>query len=139
MAALLRLPAGSFAAAAPPAVDAGDPVPPWVRLAGFLLLASCPTLHPAQTMLAATLASAADVQQGILGVPGVVQRSALPTGLLTRMAAALQAVGPPVLREGRPVAGRGPVAERAALRRLLRASGPVLGNTSRLHTAKSWH
>jgi hypothetical protein len=68
--------------------------PPWVHLASFLLRRACPSLHPAQTLLLATRSSAADVRQGVLGIPGLPQPRRIAPGALTRMACALQALGP---------------------------------------------
>jgi hypothetical protein len=70
------------------------PVPPWTRLAAYLLRQACPALHPAQTLLAATMSTPAAVQQGVLDAPALVQYRRLPQGPLTHLAVALQAVGP---------------------------------------------
>ena len=68
--------------------------PPWTTLAGILLRHACPSLHPAQTLLLATLASSADAAQGVLGLPALHQPYRFPPGIITFMAEALQALGP---------------------------------------------
>ena len=68
-------------------------VPRWVHLAAALLRHAVPSLHPAQTLLAATLSSGADVAGGVLGIAGPHQPHSLPNGPLTRMLVALQAAG----------------------------------------------
>jgi hypothetical protein len=68
--------------------------PPWTTLAAILLRHACPSLHPAQTLLCASLSRPTDVAQGILGLPSLHQPYRLPPGTLTHMAVALQAVGP---------------------------------------------
>ena len=69
--------------------------PPWVSLASALLRATCPSLHPAQTLLLATLAPAHAVARGDLCAPAPHhQPLPLPPGPLTRMAVALHALGP---------------------------------------------
>ena len=75
-------------------VGRAAPTPPWVQLAAFLLRRACPSLHPAQTLLLATQSTAVDVRQGVLGVPGLQQPLRIAPGALTRMACALQAMGP---------------------------------------------
>ena len=111
-AALMRHPAGHYTpgAAQPPGPDADAP---WVHFAGFLLRRACPAIHPAQALLASGFATADDIAGGVLGLPGVRQQVAFPPGPLTRMAVALQAVGPPVLRP--PPAGGPPPAVRGLL------------------------
>ena len=76
--------------------DADHPpaLPPWVTLAAAALRHCCPTLHPAQTLLCSTLSTPANAAQGVLGLPALHQPHRIPSGLLTRMAVALQAVGP---------------------------------------------
>ncbi len=69
------------------------PPPPWVHLASGLLRAACPTLHPAQALLASTLASPVDAAAGLVGPANMPLRSSLPPGPLTRMVQALQALG----------------------------------------------
>jgi hypothetical protein len=68
--------------------------PPWTTLAAILLRHACPSLHPAQTLLCATLSQPGDAAQGVLGIPSLHQPYRLPSGTLTHMAIALQAVGP---------------------------------------------
>lgn len=77
-----------------PQAHTQPPAPPqWVVLAAEALRSAVPTLHPAQTLMAATLSSAADIQRGVLEVANVVQRRALPSGPLLRMAVAVHAGG----------------------------------------------
>jgi hypothetical protein len=73
--------------------------PSWVQLADFLLRDLCPSLHPVQTLLAATLAPTADIGRGDLGLPDGVQLQCVPPGMLATLMTALQRVGPltPVL------------------------------------------
>ena len=79
----------------PPTDDANAQKPPlWTVLAEKLLMHACPHLHPAQTLLAATLASAVDASRGLIGPPSLPQPHRLPPGTLTHMASALQACGP---------------------------------------------
>ena len=118
-AALFSPPASPGSSPPPQAAAVGHAPAPWVCLAGFLLARACPTLHPAQTLLAMTLSTAADAAQGVLGLPGVVQPFALPHGPLTRMAVAFQAVGPLAVR---PSAAPVPV---AGVRALLATAQPA--------------
>jgi hypothetical protein len=75
-------------------ISPSSPHPPlWTHLAAALLSHCCPALHPAQTLLAATLATPDLVAAGALGLP-VPQPHRLPPGTLTHMAVALQALGP---------------------------------------------
>ena len=67
-------------------------IPPWTSLASALLQHACPTLHPAQTLLAATLASPDQVAQGVLDITSLQQPHRIPPGTLTNMAVALRAV-----------------------------------------------
>jgi hypothetical protein len=81
-----------------PRPPAASPTPPWVSLATVLLCHACPALHPAQTLLSATVSTPDDVAAGTLGAVsarGVAQPHCLPPGVLTRMAVALCALGPP--------------------------------------------
>ena len=71
-----------------------SPQPPWVNLAATLLRHACPSLHPAQTLLAATLSSPSDIALGVLGLPGLAQPHRLSPGLITLLASSLQALGP---------------------------------------------
>jgi hypothetical protein len=64
-----------------------------VLLAACALRHACPDLHPAQTLLAATLASAADVANGIYGIPGHRQAALIPQGSLRRMAIGINSMG----------------------------------------------
>ena len=113
-AALMQHPASRFDPGAPP--DPGpDADAPWVRLAGSLLRRACPDLHPAQALLASTLAAAADVAGGVLALPGVRQQVAFPPGPLTRMAVALQAVGRPAVVRPPPEGGPPPTGARGLL------------------------
>ena len=66
----------------------------WVHFASFLLGRACPGLHPAQSLLAATYASADQARVGDLGLPPGTQAVCLPPGILTDMVVALQRVGP---------------------------------------------
>jgi hypothetical protein len=68
--------------------------PPWVSLAAVLLRQACPSLHPAQTLLCATLAAPADIAVGVLGLPSLPQPQCLPPGILTHIAVAFRSVGP---------------------------------------------
>jgi len=77
-----------------------DPVvPAWAMLAGALLLRVCPHLHPAQTLLAATVCPPADVQAGLLPLSGVRQLAVVPLGPLRRIAHAFSTLGPLVTRD----------------------------------------
>ena len=67
--------------------------PGWIHLAAMLLLHSCPSLHPAQTLLSATNATTAQVRVGDVGLPHGMQVHCLPPGTLTDMAVALQRMG----------------------------------------------
>ena len=67
---------------------------PWVHLAARLLATSFPTLHPVHALLAFAYATPANAALGLLGLPRVRQARRLPPGLLTRMAVAIQALGP---------------------------------------------
>ena len=82
----------------PPAVPGAGtppaPVPPHAQLAAAVLRRACPTLHPAQTLLAFTEVSADAAAAGVLAIPTVTQDFALPQGFLRRAAAALSALGP---------------------------------------------
>lgn len=72
--------------------------PQWARLARFLLQRCCPDLHPAQALLACSfIRSPQDAACGFITTPGVRQQHCLPPGLLTRIATAFQALGPPLL------------------------------------------
>jgi hypothetical protein len=88
----------------PPPVPEGPRPPPWVDLAAVLLRHVCPTLHPAQTLLCATLSSSESVCRGVLSIPSLPQPIRIPPGVLTHMAVALQALGPLVLAPNTPVA-----------------------------------
>lgn len=68
--------------------------PAWVHLAACILRSACPSLHPVQSLLAATLAPAALVQRGDLQLPSGLQLQCLPQGALSLMTVALQRVGP---------------------------------------------
>jgi len=68
-------------------------IPAWTWLAAALLRHACPALHPAQTLLAATATPREDVVQGRLHLPGVQQPNRTAPGTLTRLAAALRALG----------------------------------------------
>ena len=70
------------------------PQPVWIPLATSLLHHACPTLHPVQTLLSCTFASALSITQGILG-HNIHQPHRIAPGILTHMASALQALGPP--------------------------------------------
>lgn len=77
---------------------------PWVQLAALLLREMCPTLHPAQVLLAASHSMAQDLAVGRLtGVGGQVL--AIPPGPLLRWATALQAMGPVLYVPERPPPG----------------------------------
>ena len=69
--------------------------PPWILLATHLLSHICPSLPPLQTLLLTTFATATDIAQGILGFDGLPQPHAIPSGPLSLMSQALQALGPP--------------------------------------------
>jgi len=73
---------------------------PWMQLAATLLSACFPTLHPVHAMLAFAYATPANAALGLLGLPRVRQMGRLPPGLLTRMAVAVQALGPFVAQPG---------------------------------------
>lgn len=76
-----------------PQQQQAPPEPQWLPLARHVLQQVCPTLHPAQTLLLAAYASAAQIQQGRLS--GVSrQRLLIPDGPLRRMGIALQRLGP---------------------------------------------
>ena len=75
-------------------------MPHWVQAAVHQLRLAIPTLHPAQTLMAATLATPQDIGRGVLNVPHLLQAHALPPGPLTRMARALQKAGKLEDREG---------------------------------------
>jgi hypothetical protein len=69
------------------------PTPAWIFLAEHLLKGASPTLHPAQTLLAAAFASTAAVAVGVLDARGMPpQPHRLPPGPLVHMASALQAI-----------------------------------------------
>ena len=68
--------------------------PPWVHLASQLLHHSCPHLHPAHTLLLATITPKDPLLQGILSIPGLLQLHPIPPGPLRRMIIALKALGP---------------------------------------------
>jgi len=68
--------------------------PPWIHLASHLLKHSCPDLHPAHTLLLATIAPKDPLLQGILSIPGLLQLHPIPPGPLRRMILALRAMGP---------------------------------------------
>ena len=71
----------------------GAPLPaPWLALAALLLRHASPDLHPARTLLSATLSTRDEAAQGVLR--GVAhQPFRLAPGPLCRMAVALQALG----------------------------------------------
>lgn len=73
----------------PPAPPLTPPPPPWASVAAYILRRCCPSLHPAQTLLAAALADPADAADGVLGMPGVQQLFRFPPGPLVHMARAL--------------------------------------------------
>ena len=106
---LLQPPAVPEATGTPPA-----PVPPHAQLAAAVLRRACPALHPAQTLLAFTEASADAAAAGVLAIPTVTQDFALPQGFLRRAAAALSALGPLAAIGG---TAQAPALQPAALRR----------------------
>lgn len=67
--------------------------PPWMHMAEDMLRLVCPTLHPVQTLLAASCSSQRDLTEGKLTAVSV-QAIAIPPGPLQRMAAALCSMGP---------------------------------------------
>jgi hypothetical protein len=71
-----------------------DDWPAWVQFAYFLLGRACPSLHPVQTLLAATCATPDQARRGDVGLPAGVQLTCLPPGILTDMVVGLQLVGP---------------------------------------------
>ena len=89
------LPPAPLSASASPSTAPTFPAPPpWIALAAALLTHACPSLHPAQTLLAATVSTPADVARGVLGIPALPQPHRLPPGLLTLLASALMSLGP---------------------------------------------
>ena len=106
-----------------------DTWPAWVHFAAAILKTACPSLHPAQSLLAATLASATAVERGDLQLPQGVQRRCLPSGPLTHMVVALQRVGRLQLQPPDPEAAvailHSPVASRPGA-----DLGPDLGRLS---------
>ena len=67
--------------------------PAWVHFAAANLQSACPSLHPAQALLASTLASSGAVERGDMQLPPGIQQRFLPPGTLTTMVIALQRVG----------------------------------------------
>lgn len=84
----------------PPSPVVQPLAPPWVHAAAHQLRLAVPTLHPAQTLMATTLAAPQHIVRGVLGIPQLPQAHALPPGPLTRMARALQQTGTLEDREG---------------------------------------
>ena len=95
------LPPSPSAPSSPPAPAPARP-PPWVGLASVLLRHACPALHPAQSLLAATLATAEEACRGVVGPPSLPQHARLPPGPMTDMVVALQCLGPLSAPESSP-------------------------------------
>lgn len=76
-----------------------QPAPSWLALASHSLRLALPGLHPAHALLRATIGTSVDIDAGLLSDCGQ-QAYLLPAGPLRRLAAALQALGPPVWLDG---------------------------------------